>query len=500
MKAYSYVRFSTADQIKGDSQRRQTEAAAEWCERNKVELVDSYRDLGVSAFRGKNAQAGALSAFLKLAKSGRIPAGSFLIVESLDRLSRTQIMDAFDLFRDIIRTGIKIVTLCDGHVYDRAKIDNGGFVDLIVSLTVLSRAHEESAMKSQRVSAAWDAKRRRLGTEKMTRMCPKWLKLSDDRSKFILIPDRVRLVQRIFDLAVHGKGINGIAKQLRRERVPTFSGGKAWYVQTVRRIITSPAVIGTFVPAIYRDGKRILLDPVEDYYPAIVKKEVFATVAQRLKAHPSFRGRSSFNVFSGLAYDRDTGTKMTYSITNKKKGWHYLIPVAAKLGQASYHSWNYDQFLMLFLIVCQKAALEKAPSVDTKTSRIAALQLDIDGVEKQIERLVDFISQRGASPAVDEKLRRLEERKRELQSEIADVENAAVANHPDVSKIDWKDKDALRENLRSVVRRIVIDAKSKSFSVEFLDGRIYGVKVKDGNAEVMTDPITCDQLRKASLT
>jgi DNA invertase Pin-like site-specific DNA recombinase len=60
-KAYSYVRFSTPDQAKGDSYRRQTEAASEYAHANNLELDTelTFTDLGVSAFRGANAKTGA---------------------------------------------------------------------------------------------------------------------------------------------------------------------------------------------------------------------------------------------------------------------------------------------------------------------------------------------------------------------------------------------------------------------------------------------------------
>src|SRR3954463_6438548 len=90
--AYSYVRFSTPDQAKGDSLRRQTEAAAAWCERNGVRLDTSLTlpDLGTSAFRGRHHRDDrhALGAFIRLAESGRVPEGSYLIIERLDRLTR----------------------------------------------------------------------------------------------------------------------------------------------------------------------------------------------------------------------------------------------------------------------------------------------------------------------------------------------------------------------------------------------------------------------------
>jgi DNA invertase Pin-like site-specific DNA recombinase len=49
--AYSYIRFSTPDQIKGDSLRRQTEASHRYAAENNLTLDETLniRDLGVSA-------------------------------------------------------------------------------------------------------------------------------------------------------------------------------------------------------------------------------------------------------------------------------------------------------------------------------------------------------------------------------------------------------------------------------------------------------------------
>lgn len=112
--AFSYLRFSSPEQAKGDSIRRQTEATASWCARNKITLDTSItlRDEGVSAFRGKhrdNPDTHALASFLQAVKSGRVPAGSYLIVESLDRLSREKIRPALTLLLNLIEAGIKVV-------------------------------------------------------------------------------------------------------------------------------------------------------------------------------------------------------------------------------------------------------------------------------------------------------------------------------------------------------------------------------------------------------
>ncbi len=141
-KAYSYLRFSTPDQMKGDSYRRQTEAARNYAEQNGLDLDDAltFRDLGVSAFRGANVIDGALGRFIEAVDTGRVQPGSYLLVENLDRLSRDKIMPALNRFSSLLEKGITVVTLSDGKVYTEESLNN--LPDLMLSLLVMSRAHE----------------------------------------------------------------------------------------------------------------------------------------------------------------------------------------------------------------------------------------------------------------------------------------------------------------------------------------------------------------------
>ena len=74
-QAYSYLRFSTAEQMKGDSFRRQTAMAEEYARRHGLELDQdlTFNDLGVSAFRGRNTEAGRLGDFLAAVNAGLVP-------------------------------------------------------------------------------------------------------------------------------------------------------------------------------------------------------------------------------------------------------------------------------------------------------------------------------------------------------------------------------------------------------------------------------------------
>lgn len=59
--------------------------------------------LGYPLFGGGRGQ---LGAFIKAIETGRVKEGSYLLVESLDRLSHKDVIDAPDLFLKIIRAGI----------------------------------------------------------------------------------------------------------------------------------------------------------------------------------------------------------------------------------------------------------------------------------------------------------------------------------------------------------------------------------------------------------
>src|SRR5438067_1359017 len=111
-RAFSYIRFSKPEQLRGDSLRRQKEWGERLCQARGWHLDTGLRlqDLGVSAFRGKNADTGSLGAFIDAIQMGKVQPGDVLLLENLDRLSRDEIDEAYGLFRQVLRSGVEIVT------------------------------------------------------------------------------------------------------------------------------------------------------------------------------------------------------------------------------------------------------------------------------------------------------------------------------------------------------------------------------------------------------
>jgi DNA invertase Pin-like site-specific DNA recombinase len=110
MRAISYSRFSNAEQSLGHSTKRQLEAARSYCLRNGLELDEnlSISDEGLSGYKGHNVERGSLGHFLAEVKAGKIPAGTALIIENLDRLSRQGIDATVDLLKQLTACGIDV--------------------------------------------------------------------------------------------------------------------------------------------------------------------------------------------------------------------------------------------------------------------------------------------------------------------------------------------------------------------------------------------------------
>src|SRR5271155_2053498 len=99
--AHSYIRFSTLEQRKGGSEKRQVDKSKKICEQQGWQLDDklTLMDLGVSAYRGRHARTGALKGFIDAIKLGEVKTGRYLIIEKINRLTRQSFFDAIDLIK-----------------------------------------------------------------------------------------------------------------------------------------------------------------------------------------------------------------------------------------------------------------------------------------------------------------------------------------------------------------------------------------------------------------
>ena len=486
-KAYSYVRFSTPDQARGDSQRRQVEAARRYATTRDLELDDTltFKDLGVSAFRGANVETGRLGEFLEAVRTGLVARGSYLLVESLDRISRDKARRALRALEDICDEGITVVTLMDNREYTGESLDNDPTA-LLMSILIFMRANEESETKARRGRAAWTAKRRKAKEKPLTARAPAWLRLDKETGEWGVLEDKAEIVRRIYRLTLAGHGQWSISVKFNKENVPKFGRGKQWHRSYIVKLLRhTPAVIGTFVPHTqeYISGKRVRIaqEPIEDYFPAIVSRDVYDRVQGMIKDtdNPQ-RGRPSSrevkNLLGGLTKCPLCGSTMSRVSKgrSKKAGKAVLVCNRAKAGAGcQYKSVPYDYVEQAFLddLLRLLGTMPTGEGESDLDKEIASTEAGIDVMRDSLVDLLEAIEIGGESKTVMAKIRETEEAITEAEKDLDELWSRRLEIQGPVTEAKrselWQtleaepmDRLAVNGLLRQLLKEVVVDYQS----------------------------------------
>jgi len=467
-KAYSYKRFSSEKQARGDSLRRQKELAENYVKANphlNLDLDESLTDEGISAYKGRNREKGALSIFLGMVLTGQIEPGSYLLIENFDRLSRQTPLDALDLLRNLVNNEIVVVTLHDNKRYDKETLTGeNAHVPLLTSILAMIRANEESTIKGRRVRAAWENKFRRISEgEQLTKRVPFWL--DKDRT---LRPDRTETVREIFEMYASGIGTYNIARNLNERRVtPPTERAKYWGTSSVTKVLRSKNAIGILVTANGQEHKN--------YYPQVVSESLWQSCQRLTQSSKHATGRTTAATLSGLCHCAECGSparKATKTGRIRKDGtrgrWETLVcSRAVNKAGCPYVGITYEHVIRAVLIALQ--SLKYDPPPDELLAKIQSLTL---GLSEFLEEVNMAYSISMKTKTVDARERynklskELEEGKRELSDLLA--LHGAIGWNLQEQALDslLLNKNVTNANLRKIIRTIRIDFRSKSLEIE----------------------------------
>lgn len=491
-RAYSYVRFSTPSQAAGATVQRQTEKAAKYAADHGLTLDTELNmmDLGMSAFRGKNARTGALGGFLKAVENGYVERGSYLLIENMDRLSRADIVTAQGLFLQLVGSGINLVTLTNGEAYSAARLEREPEAILFVVLELI-RANRESTRKSQLIGDAKARKKKRLAEHGLdgkpyTRQTPAWIRWSESTASYELIPERADIVREMFERMAKGDGLVRIARDLNERGVPTWGrSGKQrtadhWRTGYIRKVLTSTAPIGTFTPhttthdAVTRARRDEPMAPVEKLFPAAVDADTYWRVNRKLSTKAA-RGRNARqppkSIVSGIVFCATCG----HAVTRVSKGdYVYLVCSRANMraGGCEYRAVRYDT-VETALRENAHWLIKEAPrgkSTAAMEKQIEALQNNADVAEGQTADLAELIAEERGRPeatAAAKRLREIDRYLKDTQRQLRDLraqrDTLTTASVKDrlkaVERALTSNTDAAETNavLRDAIRRIVLD-------------------------------------------
>jgi DNA invertase Pin-like site-specific DNA recombinase len=489
-KAFSYIRFSSKKQASGDSLRRQLDMARAFANKNGLELDEStYQDLGISGFDKSNLEKGALSAFLRAVKGGQIQAGTYLLIEQFDRLSRAELSTAVRLLLDLVSAGITVVTLVDDRVWDKAAVND--MPNLLMSVVLMSRAREESVAKSDRLSAIWNQKRKNAGHKIVTSECPKWLEISEDKTHFLVLEDKLESVKKVFALRLLGVGVSAIVNRANRESWAAPSKSGTWHLSLVKRLLCNRALLGEYQPKTKTDdGKRIPIgDPYPNYYPSVIDESIFLrakSISARKSTLPHRRDKDYRNVLQGLLQCSCGSSFVRKNKASQKNPAHYARYYCSDRVRGltkcrSVPAPDLEQTILHAISALTPRSFDNT-SEELRLGRaeIEQLLVDVGTVEDRIERMAEAVA--GSSTPIQslvEKLVQDEERLRSLHNRI-EIAKGALANldveHPlvlfrqlarNLDTSSMEERSALREALLQVIDHIEVFPQAKQQAVKF---------------------------------
>jgi DNA invertase Pin-like site-specific DNA recombinase len=472
-RAFSYARFSTPEQKEGRSLRRQREAAEAYCQRHGLQLDErSFADLGVSARHGANATHGQLAEFLELIDDGRIPKGSTLIVENIDRISRLPPDEATALVSRIVNAGVDVVTISPEQRYTKSNIHSVGvWVPLQVAICL---AAEESRKKGERVADAWDDKRKTAGAVKVSKRGPCWLKLTADRKAWVVVEEKAALVRKLFALAVDGYGVGRIAGVMNQE-CPGGLCGNGWQPAAIALVLRSRAAIGEYqqhTGTCARKGRpstrKPAGEPVKGYFPAVIDEATFYRAQAALDGRRRGGGRITGvpNLFGGVLFDALDGRRM---VLNQQHGRGVLVSSGAirRVKGSAYRSFRNDIFERALLGKLREltpadvlgtpgAAEDKVATVSGKLTavnhKLAAAQKRA-AEEEDITELLDLVTDLGRQRK--QLAAELEKAKGEAASQQGDDLGRLQSLAELLDACEPSERDALRQKVRAALRRTV---------------------------------------------
>ena len=168
--AYSFIRWSTKRQSResSDSNRRQTKSAQDWCQDNGYTLSNQvFIGAGESGYKASHLKVkdgiaiGALARFIEAVEQKKIIPNSVLCVDSVDRWSRQEILDALEPFTKLLNLGIGIVftgSPLKKLISREAIKKDPSIINWLINEMI--RSHAESEEKSRKVREAKQAKKR----------------------------------------------------------------------------------------------------------------------------------------------------------------------------------------------------------------------------------------------------------------------------------------------------------------------------------------------------
>jgi hypothetical protein len=391
--------------------------------------------------------------------------------------------------------------LVDEKVWDEKSVEDTG--NLILAIVYMSRANNESAAKSDRLSEFWGNKRKRIASGEskriMTSECPRWLTPTEDKTGFEPISERVESIKKVFEHRIAGYGISSIVTRANKEAWPVpgkkavrksgesiedykrrSAGGMLWQTSTVGRLLKNRALLGEYQPHITdpdnAENRIPHGEPIHGYYPAVLDEPTFLRAqakADRSGRFPGRRDASLKNWLQGIL-KCNCGHSMVRKNKNSEAqpGYARYYCTQRNLGKSDCPGASALELETAVLEVVSTVApqfFKGTARAEELKARADMLEVDISSAKQTRDRFAEAIASTRApvktltariveaEAAVEKLERELSKVRAELADLSGDFDTVFENIRRAVESVDSLDaRAALREDLSRVMSKAVV--------------------------------------------
>lgn len=330
------MRLSRDDELQGESGSVQTQRMMlrQYAQEHNLTVIDEYVDDGWS---GTNYDRPSFQRMIDDIEDGKI---NCVITKDLSRLGRNYILTGQYTEIYFPNKGVRYIAINDN-------VDTlNGESELAPFLNILNEMHARQT--SKKVKAAFHTKFTN-GAHYGPCAPLGYRKDPEHKGHLLIDPETKWIIERIFDLALHGAGAAKIARTLTAEKVPTpgwlhyrrygmFSNiytdaptefAYAWNITQVKSILNSETYIGNSVHnqqanISFKNKKKVHTSPevwfrVEHTHDAIISQDTFQSVQKLIASRRRVRKTGTTQIFAGILKCSNCGRSLSYREHKRKK-------------------------------------------------------------------------------------------------------------------------------------------------------------------------------------
>ena len=327
-KAFAYARFST-DMQREESIDAQFRAIKEYCSRNKIFLVNTFSDEGISGTTDNRPE------FQKMIKQAEEV--DFIIVHKLDRFSRNK-YDSAIYKRELSQKNVRVISVLENLD------DSPESVILESVLEGMSEYFSKNLSREVKKGLYENAYK-----GKFNGGIPLFGYSIDQDKNYVINEYQAIAVRLIFDRFAKGSSYTEIINELDSLGYKTVKGN-SFKSTTLYEMLSNERYIGTYIFSKedynlrnkkrnshrYKNREDMII--IENGNPAIIDKKTWNLVKERQKLNSKTSNKSKWNyVLSPFLYCDECGERLNGTTRKNNQGryYHYYRCVNKNCSQQS---------------------------------------------------------------------------------------------------------------------------------------------------------------------